>query len=129
MQPPYGGPPSNQYGAPPSNNWGPPPQQGGYGPPGVNPQVAKLENDTNTWLIVAAASWFFGLMWIGGPLAWYQGNQIIGSYQGLGMQPASNATTLRLVGMISTILSILFMVCACLFVVFIGGIAVLGRGR
>lgn len=113
------------YGPPPNPPpWGQPPTPydpspyapSPYGPPpGPHPAFTKLESDTQTWIIVAAVGWFFGLMWVTGPIAWYQSKQIANQYAQLGAQPPNQVNVLRLIGMITTILVIVAFAAACVF--------------
>ena len=89
---------------PPPNNPYAPPQ---YGAPQYDPRLARaaqIAESARTWLIVCAVGWFFGFMWITGPLAWYQSSEFGKELQSLGVPPTSDVTNLRLLGMITTIL-------------------------
>ncbi len=105
MQNPYQPPPSTPTAyAPPSG--------GSYGY-GYDPRAAersRLANETRTWTLVAAIGWFVGFMWVLGPLAWYQSTKIRDGYAMLGEAPPDELRTLRLIGMITTILSAIFAV-------------------
>ena len=102
----------------------PPP---GFAPAPPGGDYAKLESDTTLWLVVAAAGWFTGTMWITGPLAWYMGNQLCARYRAFGQAPSSNATIVRLVGMITTIISIAAIALGCFALLGGGLFAVLAR--
>ena len=109
-QPQHGyGAPQQGYGAP-QQGYGAPQQ--GYGQPGWNggfggaphPDLAKIDSDGQTWLVVGIVGWFIGAVFITGPLAWYMGTQLQQRCEQMGVEPPSNVKYAKMVGMISTIL-------------------------
>lgn len=93
----------------PVNNWG-----SGLAPErSRSPAAAQLDSDATLWLIVAAAGFFVGTMFITGPLAWYQANKLGDAYRALGMEPSSNANAARVIGMVSTIVGVIVLVAVC----------------
>lgn len=123
-------PPRDAWGAPP-----PPPSPGAWNPPPVTawqPDVrerpphlqAALDNELQTWLIVACVGWFVGFMWITGPLAWWKANDLRDRYAALGVAAPSNVNALRLLGIITTVVSIVAFVAVCMGVAFFGLFAV-----
>ena len=127
--PPASGPtagPNVPYGAP--QGFGPPP---GYGPPqGYDPRftrAAQLAESARNWLIICAIGWFVGFVWITGPLAWYQANEINGEFGTLGLEPPSDVKNLRLLGIISTIFAVVsFLVVIGVVMVMVVGVGVMG---
>lgn len=91
---------------PPVNAWNSPQP---YAQSPVNPEITRLESDSQLWLIVAVAGFFVGTMIITGPLSWYQGNKLCERYRALGAAPSQNANAARIIGMITTIFSALLM--------------------
>ena len=135
--PPWGNNPQPGYSPPPQQGYGPPPQPGyqpGYGPPpgsyvppamGMaqgyrDPRLASLDNESNTWLIVALVGFFVGFGWITGPLAWIKGGRLKQQYLQLGAPIKSSATGAWIVGLISTILTVMSVV-AFVFIVLLWG--------
>lgn len=96
--------------------WVPPAGQGpssygqGYGYDPRAAEMARLAEETRTWTIVAAIGWFVGFMWVLGPLAWYQAARIGERYAVLGVTPPQEQRTLRLIGVVTTALSVVFVV-------------------
>lgn len=91
------------------------PQSYGYDPRAA--ELARLAGETRTWTIVVAIGWFVGFMWVLGPLAWYQASRIAEGYAAAGVQPPQEHRNLRLIGMITTILSAIFAALTALVVV------------
>lgn len=122
--PPSSGPtagPNVPYGAP--QGFGPPP---GYDP--RFQRAAQLAESARNWLIICAIGWFVGFVWITGPLAWYQANQIGSEFGSLGLEAPSDVKNLRLLGIISTIFVVvgfLLLMGFCLLMVV--GVAASGR--
>ena len=87
----------------------------GYDPRSA--ELARLAQETRTWTIVVAIGWFVGFMWVLGPLAWYQASRIAEGYAAVGVQPPQEHRNLRLIGMITTILSAIFAALTALVVV------------
>lgn len=99
----------NPFPQPTSTAWAPPP----------TPPTAALDNELQTWLVVACIGWFVGFMWITGPLGWWKANDLRGKYAALGAPEPSNLNALRLIGIITTVMCVAGFVVACLgFVVF-----------
>lgn len=93
------------------------PQGYGYGYDPRAAELARLAGETRTWTIVVAIGWFVGFMWVLGPLAWYQASRIAEGYAAVGVQPPQEHRNLRLLGMITTILSAIFAALTALVVV------------
>lgn len=70
----------------------------------VNSELRKLEDDSQLWLLVAAAGFWFGFGWITGPLAWFFGSKIRSQYRALGHHPCSSANWARGLGIASTLI-------------------------
>lgn len=107
----------------------PPPAQPYAAPSAAasNPQVDDLEKQAQMWLIVGAAGFFFGFSWITGPLGWIFGAKVRNNFKAMGMEPSSMAQGAWLVGMISTLITYVGMLLVVgFFVVFFGGLAILG---
>lgn len=110
------------------------PPSGGSSAPmyGYDPRTAELSRlaeETRTWTIIAAVGWFVGFMWVLGPLAWYQASRIGDSYAALGVTPPQEQRNLRLIGMITTILSALFVVFGVVVVVMYAGFFIMASRR
>ena len=131
----YGQPGYGQPGSPP-----PPGPQGyvSYGqgtappcihvpPPNVGfNELRKFEEESQLWLIVAAAGFWFGFGWLTGPLVWYKGAQLRRQYQVRGHHPCSSANWARGLGIASTLI---YYVSFCVLVVMImAAIGVLAFG-
>ena len=104
------------HGAPP---WPGPSSGGDYRMPAWAPPAAELSQlaqDTRTWTIAAAIGWFVGFMWALGPIAWYQATRIRERYDALGVPPPQELKNLRLIGLITTVLSVVFAVFTALVV-------------
>lgn len=70
------------------------------------------------WLIVGAAGFWFGAGLITGPLAWVFGNKLRARYRAMGMAPHGNATGAWIVGIATTLVSLLgFLAIIALFIV------------
>jgi hypothetical protein len=120
MNNPYGNLNQGQQGQPPQHGqpqYGQPPGYVSYGqgaapphpyqpPPGMHQpsELSKLEDDSQLWLLVAAAGFWVGFGWITGPLAWYFGSQIRGKYRELGHHPCSSANWAWGLGIASTLI-------------------------
>lgn len=111
-QPGYG----SDFGQP---GYPPPPGPSGYvsygqgaAPPNIyvpsampgNSELRKLEDDSQLWLLVAAAGFWFGFGWITGPLAWFFGSKIRSQYRALGHHPCSSANWARGLGITTTLI-------------------------
>lgn len=105
-QPGYGPPPQQGYGPPPQPGYAPPMQPGGY----VDPRIAALDSESSTWLVVALVGFCTGFGWITGPLAWIKGGRLKQQYVQLGAPINSSATGAWIVGLISTILTVMSIV-------------------
>lgn len=121
-------PPHNPWGAPP-----PPPTLTAWNPPPVTawapsanaseraPQAkVSLDNELQTWLIVACVGWFVGFMWITGPLSWWKAGDLRQRYEALGVAVPSNVNALRLLGILTTVMCVVAFVAVCM------GVAVFG---
>lgn len=130
MQPPQGnwGPPQQpQWGnAPQQPQWGSAPQPGWMNADaGFALQVKRLDDELQTWLIVAGCAWLFGLWIIVGPAAWWKSGDLKLKYESLRAPVPSNVGVLKLIGVVTCVL----MVLATLFVlaVFAFGLAFASR--
>lgn len=132
-QPGWGGAQQGQGWAGAPQGQGPGPQQGwgGQAPGGFaqaaghtmsNPELTKIESDGQTWLIVACVGWFFGVVFITGPLAWYMGSQLEQRCEAMGAPVPSNVKNAKVVGMISTILCAVIFVGIMLMMLFMFGL-------
>jgi hypothetical protein len=87
-------------------------------PPGWHgAEVAKLDSELQTWLILCAVGWFAGLMFFVGPAAWWKSGDLRDKYQRIGAPVPGNVNALRLLGIVTCVL------CAVLFVVVGAGLA------
>lgn len=93
----------------PVNNWG----NGLQNDAPRSPEALRLDENATTWLIVAVAGFFVGVMFVTGPIAWYQASRLSESYRAQGLEPSQNANAARIIGMISTILGVIALVTAC----------------
>ncbi len=59
------------------------------------------------WLCVAAAGFFFGVLFVTGPLAWYFGSKLRGQYRRMGFPPNGAATVAMILGIVETALVLL----------------------
>jgi hypothetical protein len=84
-------------GAAPPNIYVPTPM------PGAS-DLRKLDDDSQLWLLVAAAGFWFGFGWITGPLAWYFGSKIRGQYRALGHHPGTSANWAWGLGITTTLI-------------------------
>ena len=99
----------------------------GYGSPTqVNPGLKELEDQGLMWLIVGAAGFWFGAGLITGPLAWVFGNKLRARYRAMGMAPHGNATGAWIVGIATTVISVLGLLAVIALFTFAAG--VLGFG-
>lgn len=106
--PPYGPPgaPQNPY-----------PAQGAPPPGWHGAEVARLDSELQTWLILCCVGWFAGLMFVVGPAAWWKSGDLRDKYQRLGAPVPGNVNALRLLGIVTCVL------CALAFVVGIAAVA------
>lgn len=130
---PYGppgppGPPGPHGHAGPYGQPGPSPYQGpspyGYGP-GAQPPVSPtkhLDDQSLIWLVVAGAGFFFGLIFVTGPLAWYFGAKLRNQYRLMGFAPNGAATAAMIAGIVETAL-VLLVVIPVMILVFVVGLA------
>lgn len=107
-QSPY--PPQTATADPPPAAWGPPPSAP-WGQPPVDTRA--LDSELQTWLVVACVGWFVGFMWLTGPLGWWKANDLRARYAALRAPEPSNVNVLRLLGIVTTVLSVLGMVTVC----------------
>ena len=129
-QAPYGQAPHGQvpHGQVPHGQvpYGHPPPGQPYGAPMIgNPATAKLDSDSNTWLLVALIGFVAGFGWITGPLCWIKGGALRRDYTRMGMPPSSAATGAWVVGLISTLLMIFGMIMIALMFTLWGGLLLL----
>lgn len=77
-------------------------------PPGsFDPRMARaaqIAASARNWLIVCAVGFFVGVVWITGPLCWYQATQFLRELESLGVPPPDDVRNLRLAGMITTLM-------------------------
>lgn len=124
-------------GPPPSSHWGPAAAQGHaphYGAPGAHhgqhgaygayghphaaygysvtsdPRLKSLADRSTTWLIVAIAGFWLGFWLITGPLCWIMAGRVRREYRALGLAPSGNATGAWIIGIVSSVFSILALV-------------------
>lgn len=83
-----------------------PADAGGY----VDPRIAALDSESSTWLVVALVGFCTGFGWITGPLAWIKGGRLKQQYVQLGAPINSSATGAWIVGLVSTILTVMSIV-------------------
>ena len=69
-----------------------------------NGELRTLEDNSQLWLLVAAAGFWFGFGWITGPLAWYQGSKIRSQYRALGHHPCTSANWAWGLGIATTLI-------------------------
>jgi hypothetical protein len=86
--------------------------------PAPDATLTKLNSDSQMWMIVAIAGFFFGFGWISGPLCWYMGNKLKQQYQAIGQAPSSSAELTYWGGIITTALMVLAIVGTILAVLF-----------
>lgn len=130
MQDPYQQNPYPQHPSSAPTAFAPPssaPQSYGYDPRSA--ELARLAQETRTWTIVVAIGWFVGFMWVLGPLAWYQASRIAEGYAAIGVTPPQEHRNLRLIGMITSILSAVFAAITALIVVVYVGFFLSYAGR
>jgi hypothetical protein len=142
---PHGQPnqPGYGYGQPSyGHDFGPPPPgpQGyvsygqGAAPPHIyvptpmpgDLELRKLEDDSQLWLLVAAAGFWFGFGWITGPLAWYQGSKIRRQYRTLGHHPCTSANWAYGLGIVTTLIYYVTISLIVMGVMFAIGVLALG---
>ncbi len=109
--------------------WIPPSGAPMYGYDPLAAELSRLAEETRTWTIVAAIGWFVGFMWVLGPLAWYQASRIGDAYASLGVTPPQEHRNLRLLGMITTILSVVFAVFSVVAVMLYAGFFIMAARR
>jgi hypothetical protein len=121
MTDPYGfgkaNPPPPTYGY--GQDYPPPPGPQGYvsygqgaAPPHIHVptpmygrgELQDLEDNSQLWLLVVAAGFWFGFGWITGPLGWYQGSKIRSQYRALGHHPCTSANWAWGLGIASTVI-------------------------
>lgn len=131
---PHGPPPAGQagpYGAPSAYTTPPPyptPPPYGYGPgsaPPVSP-TKELDDQSLIWLCVAGAGFFFGLLFVTGPLAWFFGAKLRTRYRLMGFEPNGAATAAMIVGIVETALVLLVAIPVFILVFVVGLAAVAG---
>lgn len=110
-------PPQQGYG-PPQQGYGPPQQgyapqgygpQPGYGAPMPDPRIKELNDQSNTWLIVAIIGFWVGVGFVTGPLCWMKANGVRSNYRAMGMQPSGASTAAMIIGMVSTLVYVMAM--------------------
>jgi hypothetical protein len=113
-------PPATSTAAPPQTTtaWAPQTPTA-WAPPPTAP-TAALDNELQIWLIVTCAGWFVGFMWITGPLGWWKANDLRDKYAAMGAPEPSNVYALRLIGIVTTVLSVLGILAACGMFMFFG---------
>lgn len=74
---------------------------------GLEYQRRKLDDELQTWLILCAVGWFSGLLFIVGPAAWWKASDLTVKYESLRAPVPSNVGALRLVGILTCVLSAL----------------------
>lgn len=72
-----------------------------------DPRVKELNDQSNTWLIVAIVGFWLSLGFVTGPLAWMKANGIRRNYRAMGMQPSGTSTAAMIVGMVSTLVYVM----------------------
>lgn len=100
---------------PPQGSWGQPPQQPQWGQnPGWMPadagyalQIKKLDDEAQTWLLLSAIGFFTGFMFLVGPAAWWKASDLKQKYESMRAPVPSNVNNLRLVGILTCVLSAL----------------------
>jgi hypothetical protein len=104
---------------PPNPQWGqnpyPQPPQTAWAPKPPSP-TAALDNELQTWLVVTCAGWVVGFMWITGPLGWWKANDLRDKYAALGAPEPSNNNAMRIIGILTTVMSLLCFAAVCLVV-------------
>lgn len=103
------------YGAPPP---------GAYAAPMADPRIKELNDQSNTWLIVAIAGFWLGFGFVTGPLAWMKANNIRRNYRSMGMQPSGTSTAAMIIGMVTSIAYIMLVLgVVMMFTLFAGAVA------
>jgi len=89
-----------------------------------DPRVKELNDQSNTWLIVAIAGFWVGVGFVTGPLAWIKANGIRANYRSMGMQPSGSSTAAMIIGMVTSLVYVMAILAAIgMFTLFAGAIA------
>lgn len=90
----------------------------------MDPRVKELNDQSNTWLIVAIAGFWLGFGFITGPLSWIKASGIRRNYRSMGVQPSGTSTAAYLVGMISSLVYVVAVLAVVgFFFLFAGAVA------
>ena len=119
MTPPPGSPWGQNPYPPQTSTAAPPHTPTAWAPKPPSP-TASLDNELQTWLVVTCIGWFVGFMWVTGPLGWWKANDLRDKYAAMGAPEPSNVNALRLLGIVTTIVSALGIVAACGMFMFFG---------
>lgn len=90
---------------------------GSLGKPSDDARADDLARDTQTWTLLVILSWFMGMMWIAGPVAWLRSTQIAQRHRRLGMPITAQLNTLRLLAMTTTIVVLVGFASVCAVVI------------
>ncbi len=92
----------------------------------VDPRVKELNDQSNTWLIVAIVGFWLGFGFVTGPLSWMKANGIRRNYRSMGMQPSGSSTGAMIVGMISTLVYVMAVLAVIAMFTLFAGVAAAG---
>ncbi|MFO0624560.1 MAG: hypothetical protein U0325_03010 [Polyangiales bacterium] len=70
-------------------------------------QIKKLDDEAQTWLLLSAIGFFTGFMFLVGPAAWWKASDLRQKYESMRAPVPSNVNNLRLVGILTSVLSVL----------------------
>ncbi len=70
-------------------------------------QIKKLDDEAQTWLLLSAIGFFTGFMFLVGPAAWWKSTDLKQKYESMRAPVPSNVNNLRLVGILTCVLSAL----------------------
>lgn len=72
-------------------------------------QIKKLDDEAQNWLIVSAIGFFMGFLFFVGPAAWWKATDLQQKYESLRAPVPANVKNLRLVGILTCVLSALIL--------------------
>lgn len=92
----------------------------------VDPRVKELNDQSNTWLIVAIAGFWLGFGFVTGPLAWMKASGIRNNYRSMGMQPSGTSTAAYIIGLVSTLVYVMLVLAVVGMFTLFAGVAAAG---
>lgn len=92
----------------------------------ADPRIKELNDQSNTWLIVAIIGFWLGFGFATGPLSWIKANGVRSNYRAMGMQPSGASTAAMIIGMVSTLVYVMLFLALILMFTLFAGVAAAG---